>query len=120
MAGFSVIDVDIGKAAPLVGIAAIGVAIWYIWNKSQQQQQANAAAVQASPVAMYQQAADLALLQSLSGSTPAQGSAGAQSAAPQTNPALPTYSAPGNATQNFTASALGSGTLAASTTSNGI
>ncbi len=119
MAGLSIIDVDVGKAAPLIGVAVIGVAIWYVYSKSQQQQAANAAAVTASPVAMYQQAADLALLQSLSGGAPANGSA-VNSTEPQVNPMLPTYSAPGNAVQNFTASASGSGTLNASATTNGI
>lgn len=121
MAGLSFIDVDLGKAAPLVGIAALGVAIWYVWNKSQQQAQANAAAQQASPLAMYQAAQDMALLQSLSGGTSSPSTTPVQSGTPQTNPLLPTYTAPGNPAQNYTLSASNGASLGVgSTTSNGL
>ena len=85
MAGLSLIDVDLGKAAvPVVVIAAVGVGGYFLWKaytNSQQQAASNAAEAQASPLEAYQQAADLALLQSFTGgsstnetSTNAQGS----------------------------------------------
>jgi hypothetical protein len=123
--GLSFIDVDLGKAAPLVGIAALGVAIWYVWTKSEEKRAAADAQQQASPLAAYQAAQDLALIKSITGaqSVPTQTTQTAPggAAAPQADPLLPTYSAPGNYAQNFTMPASNGVSLgAASATSNGI
>lgn len=122
MAGLSFIDVDLGKAAPLVGIAALALAGWYIWNKSQQQAAQNAAEAQASPLAQYQAAEDLALLQSFTGgsSVPTGGTTATGTTTSTQNPELPTYSAPGNPAANTTLAANGATSIAASATSNGI
>ena len=122
MAGLSFIDVDLGKAAPLAVLAGIGFGLWYVWQKSQAQAATDAAAAQASPLAAYQAAEDLSLLQSFTGgsSVPAGGTTTAATTTPTQNPALPAYSAPGNPAQNTTAPATGVTTIAASATSNGI
>ena len=72
----------------------------------------DAAAVQASPLAAYQAAEDLSLLQSFTGGSSVP--AGGATTAPTQNPALPAYSAPGNPAQNTTAPATGVTTIAAS------
>jgi hypothetical protein len=111
--GLSLISFDVGKAAPLIGVAALGVAAWWIWNKSEKARKETQA--NASPAAQYQTSADMAFLQSFTGgsSVPVQG------AGPVTDPLLPTYTAPGNPAQNFTLPAPAS-QIGASTTSNGI
>lgn len=117
--GLSFIEIDVGKAAPLIGVAAVGLAGWYIWSHYQKQKAETAA----NPVADYQAAQDLALLQSFTGgsSVPTQATTAEGTTVPLQNPALPTYSAPGNPSQNFTVPALAGMSLGnASTNSNGI
>lgn len=119
MAGLSFVDVDLGKAAPLAVLAAIGFGLWYVWQRTLAQQQANAAATAASPLAAYQAAADLSLLQAFTGGTGA--ATTATTSTSTANPALPTYSAPANPTANATQPATASQSVAtASATSNGI
>lgn len=125
MAALSFIDVDLGKVAPLAVLGALGLAGWWLWQKSQTQAQTQAAETQASPLAAYQAAADLQLLQSFTGGSAATpvstGPASSSGGGAVYDPALPTYTAPTNPTQNFTSPATGSQSLVtASTTSNGI
>ena len=100
MAVASIIDLDLGKAAPILALGAIGFGLWYIWNKQEQQAATNAAAAQASPLAAYQDAADLALLQSFTG--------GGTASATTTN-------AQGSVTTNPTAGIIQNGTVTANT-----
>ncbi len=124
MAALSVVDVDLGKMAPVFIIGALGLGAWYLWQRSQQQAAVAQAQAQASPLAVYQAAADMALLSSFTGNqtVPVGGSnpSNANPNAPVYDPALPTYSAPGNATQNFTQPANGTQSIGASASSNGI
>ena len=119
--GFSLIDLDVGKAAPLLVVGAMGVGLWYIWNKTEQQKKAADAQAYASPLAAYQQAEDMALVASLTGqggsSVPAGTTTPQGVTAPVQNPLLPVYSAPGNPAQHWTASA---DQVGASASSNGI
>ena len=124
MAALSVVDVDLGKMAPVFIIGALGLGAWYLWQRNKQQEQIAQSQAQASPLAMYQAAADLSLLRSFTGNqTQTVGGGGPTNtnpAAPVYDPALPTYSAPGNSTQNFTQPANGLQSIAASASSNGI
>lgn len=118
--GLSFIDVDVGKAAPLIGIAALGIAAWYIWNKSQQAQQ-TATQAPGNALVQYQAANDSAFLNSFTGGTsvPVSATNASGASTPVADPLLPTYSTPGNPAQNLTLPAPAS-QIGASTTSNGI
>lgn len=122
MAIASLVDLNLNKAAPFIGVAALALAIWYIWSKSRQQMQQDAQS-SGGTLGTYQQAADLALIQSFTGGAgvPTQATTSTGTTTPMADPLLPAYSAPGNPSQNLTAPALGSISLGPATaTSNGI
>lgn len=98
MAGVSLIDVDLGKAAPFAVLAGLAIGLWWLWQRQQAQTAQDAAQATASPLAQYQAAADMALMQSIG----AQPSGVPASSGSTANPLLPTYTAPGNPAANYT------------------
>lgn len=118
MAIASVVDLDLGKAAPLLVLGALGLGAWYLIQRQQKQDAEANAAQQVNPLATYQAAADLALLQSFSGGAGVpsgtanpQGSAPGAGNTPTADPALPTYTAPSNPAAVTTTPALTAGNL---------
>lgn len=116
MAGISLIDVDLGAAAktlvPVIAFGGLAFGAWYVWQKTQANAANNAAAQApgADVTALYQQAEDQALLQSLfpGAATPAQNTSTGTTPNNSTNPAA-NATTPSPVAGNLNAAPQGSG-----------